>query len=413
MNNGWTGGQYSGYRAVFGVYLLVHFLQLLPWGPEVFSNQGALPDASASPLIHAFPNILALWDSPLFVQTLLALGAILSVFFLLGKWDRYAAVLIWYLWACLLGRNPLISNPSIPFIGWLLLAHALIPGAPYGSWTAAGRTDPQGGWKLPPLLYAGAWIVMATGYSYSGYTKLVSPSWTDGTALLRVLQNPLARAGLLHSLFLAVPPILLRLATSSGLALELAFAPLSLFRRTRPWVWAAMVSLHLGLVLMINFADLTAGMLVLHFFTFDPAWIPPLKATSLARIFYDGHCGLCHRWVRFVLAEDRAGNTFRFAPLQSETFQSAFTPEQRKEVPDSIVVQSDDGRILFRSAAVLYVLRRLGGLWRVMAGVVALVPPALRDAVYDFIASIRYRLFRRPADACPLMPPSIRPRFDL
>jgi len=62
--NRWTGGQYSLYRVLFGTYLLIHFAQLLPWGAELFSNQGVLPDASASPILYLFPNVLALSDSP-------------------------------------------------------------------------------------------------------------------------------------------------------------------------------------------------------------------------------------------------------------------------------------------------------------------------------------------------------------
>lgn len=413
MRNGWTGGQYSLYRAVFGIYLFVHFVRLLPWGAEVFSNRGALPDASLSPLVHAFPNILAVADSPLFVQSFLTLGAVLSLFFIAGKWDKIAAIGIWYIWACLLGRNPLISNPSIPFVGWLLLAHAVIPGTPYGSRAAAGRTDPAGGWKMPQLIFVSAWIIMALGYSYSGYTKLASPSWTDGTALARVLHNPLARPGFVHDLLLMFPLPLMKIATWGALALELLFAPLALFRATRPWIWLAMTGLHLGLVLMINFADLTAGMVVLHFFTFDPEWVRPIKAAGTARIFYDGHCGLCHRVVRFVLAEDRTGDTFRFAPLQSEAFQTALSKEKHTDLPDSVVVEGDDGRLLFRSAAVLYIFKRLGGLWRVLAMIAGVTPTALRDGAYDYVARVRYRLFRRPADACPLMPPTIRARFDL
>src|SRR5207245_3602172 len=54
--NGWTGGQYSLFRAVFGLYLFVHFVELVPWGAELFSNRGVLPHAAASPLIHLFPN---------------------------------------------------------------------------------------------------------------------------------------------------------------------------------------------------------------------------------------------------------------------------------------------------------------------------------------------------------------------
>ena len=413
MKNGWTGGQFSFYRAVFGSYLLIHFLCLLPWAKEVFSNHGALPDAGASPLIHAFPNILAVVDSPIFVEGLILFAALFSVFFTIGKWDKIAAIGIWYIWACLLGRNPLISNPSIPFIGWLLLAHALIPGAPYGARAAVNRVDPAGGWKMPPLLFLSAWIVMAAGYSYSGYTKLVSPSWVDGTALMRILHNPLARPGFVRDFLLILPPAFLKMATWGALALELLFAPLALFRATRRWIWLAMTMLHLGLVMMIAFADLTAGMLILHFFTFDPAWVVPLKDSGTARIFYDGHCGLCHRIVRFVLAEDRSGNTFRFAPLQSEAFQNVLSKEEPAEVPDSVAVETADGKLLFRSTAALYIFERLGGIWRITAIVFRLVPAALRDVGYDFIARIRYRLFKRPADACPLMPPDIRTRFDL
>ena len=116
MNKAWTGGQYSLFRVLFGGYLLQHFLSLLPWGVELFSNRGALSHASSSPLIHLFPNLLAICDEPGFVTALLLLCSLLSVLFAVGFWDRTAAFLLWYLCACLLGRNPLISNPGLPFI---------------------------------------------------------------------------------------------------------------------------------------------------------------------------------------------------------------------------------------------------------------------------------------------------------
>jgi predicted DCC family thiol-disulfide oxidoreductase YuxK len=413
VKNGWTGGQYSVYRALLGLYLFVHFLRLIPWGREVFSGAGVLPNASASPLLHLFPNVLALWDAPPVITVLLALGALLAVVFAFGWHDRAAAVALWYLWACLLGRNPLIANPSLPFIGWLLLAHAVLPSAPFGSWAARGRSDPRGDWRMPPLVFALAWGLMAVGYTYSGYTKLVSPSWLDGSALFRVLQNPLARPTFLRILFLSTPFGLLRLGTWAALGLELGFAPLALFRKLRPWIWAAMVGLHCSLVLLVNFADLTAGMLLLHLFTFDPLWIPSKKAAAGTEIlFYDGHCGLCHRAVRFVLAEDRLGNTFRFSALQGELFAESVAPAERKRLPDSMVVRTADGALLSRSAAVLHVLARLGGMWRVLAAAGSLVPKSLRDSVYDLIASVRHRLFRAPAEACPIAPRELQARFD-
>jgi predicted DCC family thiol-disulfide oxidoreductase YuxK len=411
MTNGWTGGQYSVVRAVFGAYLFAHFLHLAPWAAELFSNQGLLPDGQASPLLHLFPNVFALWDGPAFVTAVVLAAAGLSVLFALGVWDRAAAVLLWYVWACLHGRMPLINNPGLPYVGWLLLAHACLPPAPYGSWSARGRADPGGGWRMPAGIFLVAWVLMALGYTYSGFTKLVSPSWLDGTALARVLDNPLARPGLARDALLALPDGLLRLATWGALLTELLFAPMALVPRLRPWLWGLMLLMHVGLIGLIDFADLSLGMVMLHLFTFDPAWVRPRPAPGPDLLFYDGQCGLCHRAVRFVLAEDRAATTFRFAPLGGAAFQTAVPEADRARLPDSFVILTADGAVLTRSAAVRYVLARLGGLWRVLSVAAGVVPGWLLDRVYDGIARVRGRLFARPAEACPVLPKHLRERF--
>lgn len=289
MRNGWSGGQYSLYRAIFGVYLTIHYLRLVPWGREMFSNQGLLPGAELSPLAHLFPSVLAVWDSPLFVQALLVSAACFAVLFAVGLWDRTAAGVLWYLGACFLGRNPLTSNPALPYIGWLLLAHVFLPAAPYGSLTARLRGKSNEHWNMTPSIYFVAWIVMALGYTYSGAMKLASPSWCDGTALERILSNPLARPGGLRLWLLALPPVLLKCATWGGLGMEITFAPLAIFRRARPWIWAAMLSLHLGLLLLLSFPDLTAGMVLLHLFTCDPSWIGYRGFSRNARVQYAGN----------------------------------------------------------------------------------------------------------------------------
>lgn len=276
MKNGWTGGWYSVFRAILGAYLLVHFLHLTPWTAEVFSSAGMLPQAHASPVIDLcpyFPNVLAYWDSPTCLTVLLLLAGGLSVLFAVGCWDRAAALGLWYIWACLFGRNPLIGNPGLPYVGWLLLAHVFLPPAPYGSWAAWRRTDQRRGWRMPPAIFAAAWILMALGYSYSGYTKLASPSWLDGSAVAHVLDNPLARPGMIRELLLSLPDWMLQTATWGTLGLELFFAPLALVRRLRPWLWAALLLMHLGLIVVIDFADLSLGMVMLHLFTFDPGWL--------------------------------------------------------------------------------------------------------------------------------------------
>jgi len=284
MNNAWARGHYRIFRISLGLYLLQHFLTLLPWGAELFSNRGVLPSASASPLVHLFPNVLAIWDQPPVISFVLILGAFLAALLGVGFWDRPAALALWYVWACFLGRNPLIANPALPFIGWLLLLHGFIPRTPYRSWAAQVPHDPHGNWYPPRSAYALAWVLMAVSYSYSGYTKLSSPSWVNGSALAHILENPLARPTLLRQLLLAMPPVSLRIATWTTLALELAFAPLALLRKARPWIWTGMVGLHAALLLLVSFADLTVGMLLVHFFTFDPEWLSSSKTARTSRV---------------------------------------------------------------------------------------------------------------------------------
>jgi predicted DCC family thiol-disulfide oxidoreductase YuxK len=138
----------------------------------------------------------------------------------------------------------------------------------------------------------------------------------------------------------------------------------------------------------------------------------PQAAPTTEILFYDGHCGLCHRTVKFALKHDRSGNAFRFAPLQGPTFQARVPTDRRAGLPDSIVVLTQSGELLVRSNAFLYILRRLGRGWRVLAAVLSVIPRPLRDVVYDFVARIRYRIFGKRDELCPIVPPDLRKRFD-
>jgi predicted DCC family thiol-disulfide oxidoreductase YuxK len=130
------------------------------------------------------------------------------------------------------------------------------------------------------------------------------------------------------------------------------------------------------------------------------------------RIFYDGHCGLCHGAVRFIVARDPQGRLFRYAPLEGATFEALVPAEKRAGLPDSVVVLADDGRLLIRSDASIHILRRLGGFWRVIGGIIAVIPRVIRDGGYNFIARVRYRIFGRRPEVCPVTPPELRARFD-
>jgi predicted DCC family thiol-disulfide oxidoreductase YuxK len=408
MNERWTGGQYSIWRFLLGAFLVAHFTQLLPYGAEVFARGGAVASAELSPLIGVLPNPLRHWDFSFVVAALLGVGATAGALLAIGWFDRFAAIMATLILAWLHGRNPLIANPSLPLLGWMLVAHAFVPARPYGSLAArlAGAANPR--WALPRAVHTAAWVVLALSYSYSGYTKLLSPSWVSGDAIALVLENPLARDHLLRGWMLASPDGLLRVLTWGVLAVELLFAPLALLRRLRPWLWLAMLLAQVGFLVFLSFADLTLPMFLAHLLTFDPRWLQRWERHDAALVLFDGDCALCHATVRLALHEDRQ-RRLRFAPLGS----LAAAP-YRHLVPhgggDTIVLIEVDG-VRTRSAAVRGVLQRLGGLWLLPAALLGAMPRRIADAGYDLVGRVRRRFGPPPADVCALIPLAARDRL--
>jgi predicted DCC family thiol-disulfide oxidoreductase YuxK len=68
-----------------------------------------------------------------------------------------------------------------------------------------------------------------------------------------------------------------------------------------------------------------------------------------------------------------------------------------------------DGKIYFRSTAVLKILKRLGRGWQCLY-VFMLVPKFIRDRVYDIIARNRYKWFGKK-DVCMVPDEKVRRKF--
>ena len=403
MNEPWTGGQYSLYRALLGAYLITHFTMLIPYGAEVFGAGGAVASASLSPYIGALPNPLAILDSPAGVTTLLGIGALCALALAAGWFDRVGAILAALILGWLYQRNPLIANPSLPLVGFLLVLHAFVPPRPFGSLAAVRAGGAEREWRLPAHLHSAAWVVLAVSYSHSGITKLFSDSWTDGQTIRLVLENPLARDHALRDVVLALPPIFLELLTWSVLWIEVLFAPLVLFRRLRPLMWATMLAAQLGFLVFLDFADLTFPMLLAHLLTFDPRWIERAIPKTPAVLLFDGQCAFCHATVRLALMED-AHERLKFAPLAGKTGEKWLAGIERDWRGDSIVLIDSRGHAV-KSRAVAGVLEYMGGLWWMLGKLLRAIPRPVADAGYDLVGRARYRLAGQ-ITACPLLPPS-------
>jgi predicted DCC family thiol-disulfide oxidoreductase YuxK len=286
-------------------------------------------------------------------------GALPALLFGFGLFDSAAAAALSVLM--------MASSPGWPsdarLLAVLVLAlHTALPNKPWGALATRGESDPGTHWYLPGAVRSVIWAALAAAAIH------FSP-WA-------------------------------------------AFALLALIGRLRPFAWLGLLGLTIVRTLLMG-ADDAPGWWMALMLTFEPEWLKAKvdSGTLDEVIFYDGSCGLCHGFVRFVLSEDRRG-VFKFAPLQSDTFIQRIPEAQRAKLPDSVVVATASGAVLTRSAAVRHVMGRLGGLWRLGAGAVnALLPESAQDALYDAIARVRHKLFKKPSDACPLMPKELRARF--
>jgi predicted DCC family thiol-disulfide oxidoreductase YuxK len=125
-------------------------------------------------------------------------------------------------------------------------------------------------------------------------------------------------------------------------------------------------------------------------------------------VFFDGVCNLCNGAVQFLNQRDPKG-VFQYAALQSQAARTHLpAPPAGEAWPDSIIVV-DDGKAFVKSDAVLRIARRMRWPWRALvAG--RLLPRPVRDALYDAVATRRYRWFGR-RDVCMIPTPDLQRRF--
>jgi predicted DCC family thiol-disulfide oxidoreductase YuxK len=126
-------------------------------------------------------------------------------------------------------------------------------------------------------------------------------------------------------------------------------------------------------------------------------------------LLYDGVCGLCNRLVRFVLKRDRHAH-FCFASLQSHHAARILEPHGLHPHDLNTLYVLADERLSTRADAVIFILRELGGLWRVAAAAFSIFPKPIRDWGYNVAARHRYRVFGK-YESCPLPERKYQDRF--
>lgn len=109
-------------------------------------------------------------------------------------------------------------------------------------------------------------------------------------------------------------------------------------------------------------------------------------------VFFDGVCNLCSESVKFIIKND-PNNLFKFCSLQSNYAKETLSLKNISNIANSktIILLSNDN-IYTKSTAVLKIAKQLKFPINLLS-VFLIIPPFLRNLVYDFISKKRYNWF--------------------
>jgi predicted DCC family thiol-disulfide oxidoreductase YuxK len=127
-------------------------------------------------------------------------------------------------------------------------------------------------------------------------------------------------------------------------------------------------------------------------------------------VFYDGACGICNRWIAFLLSR-KLPPDLRFATLQGELYRTLKNRYPVLESADTLVIyrlESETESIRIRSEGVFWLLPQLPG-WTRWTLVVNLIPMFVLNIGYRCVARLRHRLGKNVE--CPVIPETYRGYF--
>lgn len=323
-------------------------------------------------------------------------------------------------------RNALILH--IVILGLVASADAL-------SWDSRkkarkGHASPKAHWQYGwPIQLICA--VTVGSYLLAGIAKLaggLALQWANGSAMRSQIAVDAIRKEMLGS---EAAPLFNALYEHTWLFLAMGIltfvlelgAPLALVKKRWGMVWAALTwMMHWGIffIMGIRFRYQMSGLIFLSFFDIEKL-LPRLKKvlagtsskgysgkeTSRPIILFDGVCNLCNGWIRFILKREK-NQLYRFASLQSDVGKKLLNDHNISKNLTSIVLIAE-GNAYQKSDAVLRICANLNYPWYLGRWLLTM-PKTLRDRIYDFVATNRYKWFGRQQQ-CALMQADQKLRF--
>jgi predicted DCC family thiol-disulfide oxidoreductase YuxK len=259
-------------------------------------------------------------------------------------------------------------------------------------------------------LYSSPWVgactlliqlQMAVLFFFSAITKLRYDEWWTGDAIWYVFAltdyyNPFLTGVIARYYWLS------SLGTYGTILIEIAYPFLIWQRRTRPYMLAAAIFLHLQFALLMKLIFFALAMIMGHLTFVRPEWLHRLGAWWKRRIgnmemVYDGNCGFCVRSMAWFLAFDG------LQQIGIRNFRTNPSPVVTDaQLEKALYLVLPDGRVLPGFEAYRYVVLRVPGLWWMMPFFyVPVLSRLIGHPIYNWVAANRGRLsamrMKRPA----------------
>lgn len=125
-------------------------------------------------------------------------------------------------------------------------------------------------------------------------------------------------------------------------------------------------------------------------------------------VLFDGICNLCHGFAQFLIRRD-PGKKIKYVFLQSDAGKKYLQNFHLSRNELFFILFIDQNKYYIKSSAILRIIKQLHGFYSLLY-VFILVPPVIRDFLYDVIAKNRYRWFGKKK-MCHAPTKNIKSRF--
>ncbi len=374
--------QFSVVRIALGVYLMIYFLRLLPYSTILFSDQGMVTDIT---LNFTYPFtfwFIHYFTSPTTITFLLCVLILISVLFTFGIYRLCTAFLLWIGWLILFNLNNLTSDPSLAYVGLLLLVYAIVPkGEPLVLGQRFLVSDVS--WYMPSIMYWGLWFILGLSFTNSGIEKFSSELWTSGTALYYFSTGPIALSNQFVGWISTWPIIVTATITWLVLYTQILAIVMVCFRKTRIIFWFITTGFFFIAIGVLDLFEVLIGMLLFYTFLIESRW--GIKRKKLT-IWIDEHCPICLYYAKVIKNEDFY-DSITILNFSDTTLTYHLTPQEIAKM--NAIVASNGTTLYTGSDAIIRSFIQLGGMWN-FCYLLLVIPKKIREGAYHAFAKNRY-----------------------